>query len=389
MKLRAIITLLVTFVITGTTSAQLNNQSKPVKLSGSLSGWIVNDDNSYGTDIKNDYEEWINSSSLELTASLRKPNRSFDLSYYGNLSLFEEESDQNNYTNMLVFKIRDFSHDKYSIYFDASTSFKRNRDEYDYYNVNSFGGRLLIKYHPSYYSSFNTSLSVTHDNYLIYDELDNMYYALSLMGRKSFKSRFSLSGTATLSVKDYINQTQLEYLRDTSAYYNRAKEEAVVATVFSFNGQLAKSLSNRTGVSLNFGGQRFLGSPIEVFTESGYYYTENDIYDDPSSYESENLGLQLTRQFTVSFLVKVSSQIAWKRYTGTPALDETGELVGETREDRRAEVNLFASKSFLPKFINPLELVFSFSFTSRDNKSNDAYNDFSDNTLALGMDIKF
>ena len=85
------------------------------------------------------------------------------------------------------------------------------------------------------------------------------------------------------------------------------------------------------------GGQLFIGDPIKSFSEGIYYYTKNDLYDDPYLYQDRYISLQLTKQFAIGFQGKIGSKYQLKDYAGTPALEENGELTGETREDKRNE----------------------------------------------------
>ncbi|HUU46397.1 MAG TPA: surface lipoprotein assembly modifier [Acidobacteriota bacterium] len=369
------------------TGVQAQTPTGPV-LSGSLTTWLVKDQNSYGIDTRTEYEEWVNRSHLKLGLSFRRPSHTVDLSYQGDVSLYHNQSAQSNLSHGLNLQAK-ATHGKYMVFLNGSTSFRRNRSEYDYYNVDSYNARLTVRYRPDWTLSFNGGLTVSHDDYRGFEELDNVTYTLFANARRSFQSRWSLLGQTALTLKKYPNQTVTSDPTSGPGGVSRTKEEPVEAALFRVHGSVARSISDKTGLSVELGGQWFLGSPIETFIDSTYYYTENDIYDDAHSYQAEYVGARLTRQFTVSFVAKLSARIAWKSYTGTPALDETGALAGETREDRRSEASLFLSKDFQFELIGPTRLGVYTNFTFRDNTSNDPYHDFDDNTFALGVSLKF
>jgi hypothetical protein len=349
----------------------------------------MKDENNY--QIQNRYDEWINTSSLFLGHSLTSSSFQLQAFYNADVSMFGTNSAQNNYANQFGLYSK-YIGDKYSFDFRASSRIRRNHSQYIYYNVNNYNLTFNFRHTPKISQIFSLGFMAAKENYTEFEDLNNFTYRFWGRYQQFFQSKISLSGEAGVGVKKYVNQTIFNYyglsgpgrFRDFS---QRFTEEPVEAVMFSIRGNIAKSISEKTGINAGFGGQWFIGDPIEAYSNGIYYYTENDLYDDPYSYQDKYISLYLTRQFTLGFKGKIGLEYHDKDYRGTPALDVLGEPMGVTREDTRKRYSILLSKKFFPNWglINNFELFFNFAI--RDNPSNDPYYNFTDHMGLLGFSI--
>ena len=97
--------------------------------------------------------------------------------------------------------------------------------------------------------------------------------------------------------------------------------------------------------------------------------------------------LQVTNQFAIGFQGKIGARYQSKDYAGTPALDEAGELLGETRQDQRIETFLFLSKKFRLPWSFPRSVDVFINLMVRNNPSNDPYYDFEDRIGLMGFSV--
>jgi len=192
-------------------------------------------------------------------------------------------------------------------------------------------------------------------------------------------------------VKNYINQTVVQYFGSwlLPSRLARYREDPVKAALFSTSVNVAKSLLPGLGLSMMVGGQWFVGDPITAYSNGIYYYTENDLYDDPYSYQGIYTALQLTKQFDIGFQAKAGFRYQNKDYAGTPALDENGYLLGETRFDKRYEYFLYVTKKFQTGLKFPSSFDVFINLMYRQNPSNDPYYDFQDHIGLLGFSVGF
>jgi hypothetical protein len=230
---------------------------------------------------------------------------------------------------------------------------------------------------------------LNRDAYKEFSDLDNFSYRFYAKYQRFFQNRFGLTGEIGLGIKDYMNQSVLEYFGqsiDTSAPV-RYREKPVKAVMLSTSVAVTKSLATFTGVRFEIGGQWFIGDPIVSYTDGIYYYTENDLYDDPYSYQGPYLFLQLTQQFDIDFMAKIGVKVQRKGYLGTPALDAFGKIMGPNRDDGRTEYSFLISKKFLMNWPAPFGIDLFFSYMYRNNSSNDPYYSFKDHIGLLGFSV--
>ena len=351
-----------------------------------LSWNIVKDDNTFKSRYK--YEELINTASFLFTKGFTRNSLNFQVFYDANLSIFNNYKDQRNYAHNIGTAGR-LLLGNYEVDFGLNAQFRRNNAQYIFYNTNNYNLFARLRFEPGLSEIYTIGLSYTKNEFTEFIDINNNEFRLYGKFQKFFQSRLSISGEAGLSVKNYVNQTAVNYFGTNAGVFEfpRQTENSVKATIFSISANIAKSITSKTGVNGKFGGQWFVGDPIEVFSQGIYYYTENDLYDDPHSYENRYISLNFTRQFDVDLQGKFGIEYQKKYYRGTPALDIEGELIGMNREDTRKVYNFLISKKIQTKWRYPGSINLYFRFLVRDNSSNDPYYQFTDHLGITGFTI--
>ena len=271
----------------------------------------------------------------------------------------------------------------------ASVRLLNYKETFAYYNVTRYNLNGSYTINPDFNYLYTVGITLGKDAYKEFSELDNLSYRFYAKYQRSFQSKFSVIGEIGLGVKDYMNQSIIEYYGqsiDTSAAL-RYREEPVKAVMFSTIVALGKSIATYTGVRLEIGGQWFIGNPIMSYTDGIYYYTENDLYDDPYSYQGPYVFLQLTQQLDLDFQAKIGVKIQGKSYRGTPALDASGEMMDSNRDDTRSEYSFQISKKNLLNWPASFGIDLFFSYMYRNNSSNDPYCSFKDHIGLLGFSV--
>lgn len=118
--------------------------------------------------------------------------------------------------------------------------------------------------------------------------------------QRFFQSKISITGEVGFGIKTYVNQSVIQYfgMGFGPRSFTRDREDPVRATIFSLSAIIEKSITSDLGVSLGLGGQWFIGNPIMAYSNGIYYYTENDLYDDPYHDYEDHIGLL---DFSVGF----------------------------------------------------------------------------------------
>ena len=345
--------------------------------------YLIKDDNAFKN--KEAYDEWINNSQLLL--GHRYKNDTYQIQGYYSIKLLQyaNNSDLSNYAHKVGFSgVFDtiFENRNYSLDVRASARFNKYQERYIYYNVNGYTVNASILYNPSLDRNYSFGVALTKNQYEEFSELNNNAFRIFGKYQRFFQSRTSITGEIGLGSKKYENQSIIEYY----GYY-RYTEEPVMTSLISLSGGIGQSITSSFGINLGFGIRRYLLDPIASLSEGIYYYTENDLYDDPYSYQDRYLSLQLTKQFGIGFQGKIGSRFQYKDYAGTPALDENAELIGETREDTRREYFLMVSKKFKTKWHFPKYIDVFVNYMYRSNPSNDPYFNFEDNVALMGFSV--
>ena len=345
----------------------------------SITSFVIRDGNTYTNRLA--YDEWINNSQFRLEHSLGNGKYRITGLYGTDVLLYANNNELNNLTHR--FRITGSQNTDYStLSIAGSVRLLDYRELYAYYSATRYSLNGRYAYNPSLDRLYMLGFDITRDAYEEFEELDNVSYRFYGRLQRFFQSKLSFSGECGLGVKDYRNQWVIEYFG-----VGRYSEEPVKAAMFSAAANIGKSITSRTGVSLRLGGQWFIGDPIMAYSDGIYYYTENDLYDDPYSYQGPYVALQLTRQFTTYTRAKLGLKYQSKDYAGTPALNEIGELTGNTRDDLRSEYSLMISKKFDTGKRIPSSIDIFFNYMYRDNSSNDPYYEFQDHIGLIGFSV--
>jgi hypothetical protein len=342
--------------------------------------YVIRDDNAFKT--REARDEWINNSSLSLAHRFTGKNFRVQGYYSADILSYANTGNLNNIAHTIG-ALGVFDRDEYSLSLAAGAKLHNYQELYSYYDVNRYDLSLNLEYSPDlrYFSRYG--IRISRDQYREFTDLDNLTYRIEGKWQRFFQSRLSLTGRAGLGVKNYFNQSVIQFFGIEP--FLRYREDPVKAALLSLSASAGKSLTDQLGLSLELGGQWFVGEPIQSYSNGLYYYTENDLSDDPYAYQSSYAMLQLSQQFAVGFLGKLGIRYEMKDYAGTPALDEVGELTGDTRLDYRREYSCMLSKKFTVPWRFPKSVHLFVNLMYRSNPSNDPYYDYEDKIGLIGL----
>jgi hypothetical protein len=346
--------------------------------------YLIRDDNAFKT--REAYDEWINNSALQIGHQFSGDNYRILGYYNADLYSYASASEFNSLGHKVGFSGARYV-DDYTFNLTGYARLRNYNEPYVYYNLNRYSLHANTQYAPSLFDMYYAGLEINSDRYNEFNELDNLAYKIYGKYQHFFQNKISLTAYAGFGVKNYVNQSIIQYFG--IGPFVRYREDPVKSTLFSTYVNVGKSLLPGLGLSVMLGGQWFLGDPVEVYSNNIYYYTENDLFDDPYSYQGAYLNIQLTKQFDIGFQAKAGVKFQNKNYTGIPALDENGALFGETRLDQRSEYFLFVTKSFSTnlKFPRSIDLFANFMF--RQNPSNDPYYNYEDTIGLIGFSVGY
>ncbi|MFQ5769807.1 MAG: hypothetical protein ACE5HX_04690 [bacterium] len=282
---------------------------------------------------------------------------------------------------------------------------RSNRSAYDYYNFTEAAGygnfkfkfgystavNLGYKIRSRWYSNIPDLSYIEHDFFVRYTHFfatRTTFMIAGEYGRKQYQEQITEDNLAQWNMDDYGSHRGGMGHMWNGGWFNNINSTSVKPSVGQWLGQirLAQSLTSSTGLSTDFmlrsnpgDGVRYLAGQVSGYT------TEDELFDDPYGYESEEFGATLTQLLPWELTFKAGVESKWKDYDNRPALDLNGETLpsGELREDRQVVTWLRLSKSFNLLEGKSANLIAEFYWM--DNQSNDLYYDFQVTLLSLGI----
>lgn len=152
---------------------------------------------------------------------------------------------------------------------------------------------------------------------------------------------------------------------------------------------IGQSLGATTGLSIRFlqrwnltdRGRAFVGGAVD-------FIGEEELFDDPYSYESSEITLKLTRMMNWGMQLQMGVFYLAKRYDYPSTLDYTDPSV-PSREDDRSGVWMRLEKRFGGDWLLFSNLRLSLGYVYMRNQSNTSYYDYASNAVSLGLSTDF
>jgi len=149
--------------------------------------------------------------------------------------------------------------------------------------------------------------------------------------------------------------------------------------------RLAQSIGTRTGLALQGTvRRRFQGSSRTLTYQDGGYEENDPLFDDPYSYEFDEVLVEWTRELPWRIQMKTGGAVTVKRYQ-TPAFDLEGNPAGDAlRKDERSRLWVEVKKTMGGgKAIQNMDVMIYYLFLN--NHSNDLYFEYSGHVFSLGF----
>ncbi len=152
---------------------------------------------------------------------------------------------------------------------------------------------------------------------------------------------------------------------------------------------VGQSLGEQTGLSvrlrqrwnLTARGRAFVGGAID-------FIGEEELFDDPYSYESTELSLMLTQMLPWSMTLKAGALYFLKNYE-YPAIFDSPDTDTPMREDTRSGGWISLSRAFGGDWLLFSGLRISFNYTYLSNESNTEYYNYNSHAVGLGLSTEF
>ena len=342
------------------------------------------------------------------------------LGYEGFYSYFSNMRNRNFYWHHLTL---DMGSD--TTQFNLGVEQRINADEYnlyDYWNAKAGAGhRLFVKGAIIFLS---TNFEVNSFNEV--SDLNNMKMTTAIGFNKSFRTKTTLIMRSQFEYKIYQNQTSRDFSDDSidwfsfvsvtgdgkgngwdngnhghdrgymdgdhrggfmapRAYGDFANERVsqLVSVV-----RVAQSVTRTTGVALQFTNRYLLGGNSRYIAGiEDSYSRESEIFNDPMGYESNSVGMEMTKIFRRSVRLKFSAYWTKKNFS-SQGIYQDAEVYDENifRKDEMKRVGLILTKNI---DLSAISMAIVGTYQWIDNKSNSYWYDYQNQYGALGLEFYF
>ncbi len=336
------------------------------------------------------------------------------LYYEGQFNIFAHFSDRNFlYQKAGLALAHSLSKKKTFIFLGLNGQHRLNRATYNYYDLNEISAYVNLKHYLAsgtilqfgYRARRRAYAQISSFSYFENFLFARITYSLpthttvvfeSHYGQKHYLQGISNPGAVHTGFYDHDYGHQpggMGHMRDSR--WNPGGTTSVVSQpgVSQWAGslRLAQSISPNTGVHLEGLLRRNLRDAVRYLAgQVAGYANEDELFDDPYGYESEEAEIGLTQLLPWQMTVEMTANVQWKDYVNRPALDLAGNPLPSSalRKDRLAYARLTFSKSIaLRNEMQSLEIFGQLSFF--DNQSNDAFYNYTRRLFVMGFYYRF
>lgn len=331
----------------------------------------------YDDNIFNNYlnaSDFINTFSGELGYDFETERNILEFYYAGFFNRYYEYADKStNIQKIGIVNTYLFSELDNPLNIGLNYTIRNNKEDYYIYDFNQISAYANYMHSVSENNKIQFGVIGNRIDYENFTIFSNYQFKAFLRSINSFASQTSLTASAEIDQKKYIESYQSQGLAD----------EILQAKLYL---QIGQGITPQLGLSgytffrknLN-GGNRFVYS-------SDYVFYEEELFNDIYSSDGMETGLTLTYLFLPNIVGKISGVYENRNYTDLPAADEDGNDLDELRVDN--EFSLGTSLEFgLSQIINGLYLSINYNYIK--NNSNDYFYNYTNQIYAITLGFDF
>ena len=221
------------------------------------------------------------------------------------------------------------------------------------------------------------------------DDLNNFWGNIGVLLNKSFETRTTLIGAINYNYKNYFS-TDLNDNELTGDTLYSPSSNAFISQINYF-GRIAQSLTEKTGLALQYSVKNILGGTASYVRELEYIYgDESQYFDDPVSYSSAFYTIQLTQILPQDIMFRLMFSKGDKDYPSHGIyLDLENFDQNIMRKDNQSYFQISLIKDFYTGNDEQNTLSLQLSFDIVSNKSNSYWYNYETNSLNFGIDFQF
>ena len=339
-------------------------------------------------------------SNVNLSLSYQQPEA--NTQFYDNINLiaYKNTYDRNFLINSAGInkniKIGEKSNSTFSL--GGNWTLRANKDNYNYYNYSQLSGYANFKLLTNIIL-LKGGYSYRWRNYQNLPELSNQLHNTYLQLNKSFPSRTTIIVETGFGNKSFMGQDSFTTINDIGRGRGHHGEGSIATNTISERLstskahiilRLTQSLHEKAGIYIQYRKQLSIDDDIS-YRNFDDYYQDDELFDDPFTYESDSYSTQLTIMLPKSTKLLIGGSLYSKYYISEPAYatveDSVG--IGELRLDEQTNYFIDLSKTFNinKDWVNSIKFNLYYSYTY--NESNSYWYNYKNATLGAGIQWSF
>ncbi len=323
--------------------------------------------------------------------------KSSNINYYynGDLFTYRNNSLRNFYLHSLgVNAFHSFGEEnKQAFYWGGDVTLRLNDETYNYYDYTQMFAYGNFRFDPGW-AFLKAGYNFRYRGYSNLPELTNYRHFLFLQLNKSFATKTTIILEADLGHKSFAGQDAFFESRRgmgrhmDNSYTTSSQIPSLSQAVFL--ARITQSLHPKMGLFVQYRKQISLTSQTS-FINSDNYYQDEELFDDPFSYESDRYSSQLTWMMPWSTKLQIGGAFASKSYISEQAYTSAEDTLaqGGSRLDERSNLYLTLSKTlrFNKNWLEALHFNLNYSYIK--NTSNSYWYDYKNTILGGGIQWSF
>jgi len=333
---------------------------------------------------------------IDLRLNFRPGGSNLNLSYDGALFLYQEAKERNFSLHGFGLSYFDYfgSGEKHSYYLGLNGSLRFDNEEYNYYDYHQVYAYANVRFDLDFLF-LKTGYNFRYRNYSNLSYLTNLRHYGYIQINKPFETRTTFILEGDVGQKSFSGQEIYTTIASggfgQGGQNNTTQTTSITTYVPSLShlillGRIAQSLHDNIGVYVQYRKKINIGQSISLINAEGFYQDE-ELFDDPFSYESTGISSQITWMLPWSIRLQISGNLISKNYISEEAYlsAEDTLALGGLRADDQNYYYLNFSKSFYfnKSWLKLLKVNFYFNYI--DNKSNSYWYNYTNRVLGGGI----
>ncbi|MBN1478656.1 hypothetical protein JXA70_00130 [candidate division KSB1 bacterium] len=308
--------------------------------------------------------------------------------YQGSATLFEKYNVRNYLMHKIGLSYYRYTHqNKAKVNAGLDVDGRLYSDDYKWYEYKQgyFYANIKAIVKPQLYAYVGVNTRIrSYDNLPPYSYQQNV--AFVRLGN-FFNSGTSVITEFNYMQKSYLNKdaSPIESFSDVQTNGDGQSEQCVGLL------RIGQALGAKTGTSAQILLRRNLKSSVRyLINDAGYYYSDEELFDDPFGYNAEQFSLTLKRKLPWSLQASIGGSYTEKHYVNRLALDLAGVPFEDVsvRDDQRFVGWLSLSKAWkYSSSLAPVTLTLDISVMK--NRSNDLYYNYRTSYFSFGISQDF